>query len=543
MKKLGKRLLAIMVIAIIFSSCRKDEPLDRGQKEVYFTSAIQGLLQTRLTGNTFEVGDAIGVFMKESGASLGNATDVNREYVFGTASIFSASGVGEKIYFPEDGDVDFVAYYPYQSDLVSNTYTINVADQSNQGNIDLLYAKEENVSTEGTSNATELTFYHQLSKVEITVSMGLGVNDLDGLTVEFHDFSTTASYNVADQAISGRGNAATIAAKLTTNGNTLAEAILIPEAIADKKIVFTLGGKTFEYLLSSGAVSAYQSGTKYTYNVTLNDEGGLTGMSFEPTGVMEWVDGLAVTADLIAGSGPAPDEDFHIYLLIGQSNMSGRGTLVTNIDAINPRVKLLKQDGIWVTAQHPLHIEVEPSAAGVGPGLAFALKMLEHADPNVTIGLIPTAVGGQPISAFAPGVTNTRTNKSIYDESVKYVNIARTQGVFKGVLFHQGEANNNTTNSWINGVTNLISNFRTVFDNPQLPVVIGEMGRYPGDPDKYQNILSVMPGFVANVPYTALVSSAGLADIGDNTHFNSPSASELGNRYAEKMQELLDPAP
>ncbi|MDQ8005879.1 MAG: sialate O-acetylesterase [Pedobacter sp.] len=239
----------------------------------------------------------------------------------------------------------------------------------------------------------------------------------------------------------------------------------------------------------------------------------------------------------------AIDENFHIYLLTGQSNMSGRGTVASNVDVSNPRIKVLKQDGTWATATHPLHGEIEPTAAGVGPGLAFALKMLENSDPNVTIGLVPTAVGGQSITAFEPGVTNDRTNKSIYNESIKYVNIARTQGVLKGILFHQGEANNNTATSWLTRVKALISNFRTEFNNPQLPFIIGEMGRFPAEPNKYDNILAVMPGLVAEVPFTALVSSTGLTDINDGTHFNSSSATALGIRYAEKMKEVITTLP
>nr|WP_294898246.1 sialate O-acetylesterase [uncultured Pedobacter sp.] len=238
------------------------------------------------------------------------------------------------------------------------------------------------------------------------------------------------------------------------------------------------------------------------------------------------------------------DANFHVYLLTGQSNMSGRGYLTDDTYNLNPdpRIKMLKLDGTWVTALNPLHGELE-SDAGVGPGIGFALEMLKDADPNVTIGLIPTAVGGQPISVFAPGVTNPRTNKSIYDESVKYVNIAKTTGVLKGILFHQGESNNSTTSAWVNGVKALINNFRSDFNDPKLPFIIGEMGRFPGNPNKYSSILAVMPGLVADVPYTALVSSAGLVDRGDETHFNTASAYILGQRYAVAMKSVQATLP
>ncbi len=238
------------------------------------------------------------------------------------------------------------------------------------------------------------------------------------------------------------------------------------------------------------------------------------------------------------------DVNFHVYLLTGQSNMSGRGLLSqdTYNQNPNPRIKMLKQDGTWVTALNPLHGELE-SAAAVGPGISFAVKMLENADPSVTIGLIPTAIGGQPIAAFYPGAPNDRNSNSIYNESVRFVNIAKTKGVLKGVLFHQGESNNSSSSEWVTGVKALISNFRTTFNDQKLPFVFGEMGRFPSNPTKYSNILAVMPGVASDVPYTSLVSSSGLTDIGDATHFNTSSTIILGQRYADAMKGVIATLP
>ncbi len=239
------------------------------------------------------------------------------------------------------------------------------------------------------------------------------------------------------------------------------------------------------------------------------------------------------------------DSNFHVYLLTGQSNMSGRGYLTDDNYIPSPKIKMLKLDGTWVDAANPLHGELETSA-GVGPGISFAQKMLEGAGPNVTIGLIPTAIGGQSIDKFEPGVTNTRTNKSIYDESVKYVNIAKTKGVLKGILFHQGESNNGSTSTWISGVKALASNLRTAFNQPKVPFVFGEMGRFPGYESKYANILAVMPAVQQDIPYSALVPSSGLFAITDDatpTHFTTTSTILLGQRYADAMKGVLVTLP
>ncbi len=79
-------------------------------------------------------------------------------------------------------------------------------------------------------------------------------------------------------------------------------------------------------------------------------------------------------------------ENLDIYLLLGQSNMAGRGPVTdANRDEHNDRVYMLNKDGQWVIAKHPLHFD--KSVAGVGPGLAFGITMA-HAKPGVKIGLI-----------------------------------------------------------------------------------------------------------------------------------------------------------
>ncbi|WP_298863292.1 sialate O-acetylesterase, partial [uncultured Gimesia sp.] len=87
-----------------------------------------------------------------------------------------------------------------------------------------------------------------------------------------------------------------------------------------------------------------------------------------------------------------PDkEKFHIYLLMGQSNMAGRGKVVPATNVPHPRVLKLDKKGDWVPATDPLHFD-KPTIAGVGPGSAFGPAMAD-ANSEVTIGLIPAAFG------------------------------------------------------------------------------------------------------------------------------------------------------
>src|SRR4051812_14989741 len=77
-----------------------------------------------------------------------------------------------------------------------------------------------------------------------------------------------------------------------------------------------------------------------------------------------------------------PDQKFHLYILMGQSNMAGRGPLTEEFKKdSNLHVLMLNKGLKWVIAKHPLHFD-KPSVAGVGPGLSFGIKMAE-ADPNI----------------------------------------------------------------------------------------------------------------------------------------------------------------
>ncbi|MGI8671521.1 MAG: sialate O-acetylesterase, partial [Luteitalea sp.] len=110
--------------------------------------------------------------------------------------------------------------------------------------------------------------------------------------------------------------------------------------------------------------------------------------------------GLATTNQAQAPALPAKDA-FHLFLLVGQSNMAGRGKVDAADTAARPSILMLDQARSWVPAVDPMHFD--KPVAGVGLGRSFAARVLdvEHA---VTVGLIPAAVGGSPIDAWQPGV-------------------------------------------------------------------------------------------------------------------------------------------
>ena len=231
-----------------------------------------------------------------------------------------------------------------------------------------------------------------------------------------------------------------------------------------------------------------------------------------------------------------PDPNFHLYLLMGQSNMAGRGVITDSPKALNHnRVYMLNARGEWVPARHPVHFD-KPTVIGVGPGLSFGVQMA-LANPNVRIGLVPCAVGGTGIDRWQPGAYDEATKTHPYDDAVQRIENARQCGVVKGMLWHQGESDSNPDGAvaYLPKLAQLIERVRGLTGQSALPVVVGELGQYK---EIYRLINVKLPKLPALVPHTAVATSEGLTHKGDQTHFDGASAHEYGHRYAKRMLAL-----
>lgn len=220
-----------------------------------------------------------------------------------------------------------------------------------------------------------------------------------------------------------------------------------------------------------------------------------------------------------------------LYLLIGQSNMAGRGAVDAQSQETSEAILMLDKNNNWVVAKDPVHFD--RASAGVGPAVSFAKSMLEG-KKNTQIGLIPCAWGGSPIKVWSPGAKYFENFP--YDEAIARAKVAMQSGVLKGILWHQGESDNDAKKSlvYLEKLKELIANFRRDLNVPNLPFIAGEIGRFNKE-DYINKIVNTLPSEVEN---TAVVSSEGLVDKGDQLHFDSSSARELGKRYAEAMKKF-----
>lgn len=249
---------------------------------------------------------------------------------------------------------------------------------------------------------------------------------------------------------------------------------------------------------------------------------------------------LFATATLVAQEvALPPKENFHLYLLVGQSNMAGRGEVTPADQQADPRVLMFDREGRWVPAVDPMHWD-KPTA-GVGLGRTFA-KEIAKARPGITIGLIPCAAGGSPIDTWKPGVRHDQTRSYPWDDTVKRATAALPTGTLKGILWHQGESDckPELAPAYEAKLLDLVARFRALSGSPDVPFLVGQMGKFHDVPwtPEIMMVDAVHRRLPNLVDHCAFVSAEGLAHKGDKIHFDSASYREFGRRYAAAALRL-----
>jgi len=245
-----------------------------------------------------------------------------------------------------------------------------------------------------------------------------------------------------------------------------------------------------------------------------------------------------------------------LFLLVGQSNMAGRGDQISKEDKTpHPRVLTLTKELEWQYAVDDgktfLHFDFD-NRVGVGPGKSFGMAVA-NADPEITVGLIPCAVGDSSIDWWEEGKAHGYAKHwweegspeaKPWDDAIKRAKHAMQFGKLKGILWHQGEKDSTKTNSkrYEQQLHKLVQRFRQELNANNVPFIVGQMGKFAPDWGSWnkKQVDQAHRELPANVFNTAFVSSDGLTDNGDSTqlHFDSASYRELGERYAKEYLNL-----
>jgi hypothetical protein len=291
---------------------------------------------------------------------------------------------------------------------------------------------------------------------------------------------------------------------------------------------------------SSGGASAATSGT--TGGVT--GVGGATSAggsmsSGEAMGGSSGSGGGSAGNGGASSSGGASGSTFHVFLLLGQSNMAGYARAQEADKVEDARVRVLgfdncaatgRQQGEWDVAVPPLH---ECGVGALGPGDYFAKTLIDTLPEGDTIGLVPCAISGERIEPFL------KDGGSRYDWLVSRAeNAQQMGGVIEGMLFHQGESNCGD-GSWPGKVNALVTDLRADLGLGDAPFLAGELV-YDGDCANHNPLVRELPDVVSNA---FVVSAEGLAldpaDTQWNLHFGHAATLTFGQRYAATMIEAL----
>src|SRR5699024_1459215 len=224
-------------------------------------------------------------------------------------------------------------------------------------------------------------------------------------------------------------------------------------------------------------------------------------------------------------------------LLIGQSNMAGRGFLDSVNPIIDERIFMLR-NGRWQTMEEPIHSD--RSVAGIGPAASFAKQWLDD-HPNETIGFIPCADGGTSIEEWSDESMLTR-------HAVSEARFAMETSELIGVLWHQGESDsqNNKFQTYETKLSHLIDYFREALELPKLTFVIGLLGTFLGkegfgaSATEYQEINSSIKNVAQKQHDCYFVTAEGLTANPDGIHIDGFSQRLFGIRYYDAFSKSKD---
>lgn len=256
---------------------------------------------SRAVDNAWEENDAIGIFMLNNDAV---DTYSNVEYI--TPETNGAFAPKDKvIYLPVDGTArNFVAYYPYQSGMTDDIYSIDLTNQDDQSAIDFMTSDKANGANSKVADIgktfpeVNFCFHHRLSKLRLNIQTGVGFagdnSELAGMTVKLINQQTTGTYNVlTDNAVTIIPASNTIELLTAANGRS-AEAIVFPSNdYTDMQFEFYVPNhKPYIWELFKSTATKFEEGKSYIYNITINKTEVIVNSTIE-----NWVDGNGAGED------------------------------------------------------------------------------------------------------------------------------------------------------------------------------------------------------------------------------------------------------
>lgn len=317
---------ALSTLALMSCTNNDDNSEWYGSEGIVFTTAIQ----SRVSGNTWNANDEVGIYMMNSGSGIEAATAQNKKYIAQTNGTLTAAS-GNGIYLPESGSVDFIAYYPYTTSVSGNKIAVNVSDQSKPAAIDLIYSNGTKGIEATSATTVDLAFTHQLTKITLNVTKDATVETLSGLGVTMKGISTEGEFNLADGTLAATAgtNNKDVAMYMDVQGTTAtATAIIIPTASASEQtainLTFNLSGQSFTYTIDN--TSIFEKGTNVSFDANLSINNGKPVVTIGAATIEDWGEKLGedINVDFDGGTQPGGET-----VVLEESFATGMGQFTT----------------------------------------------------------------------------------------------------------------------------------------------------------------------------------------------------------------------
>ncbi|MBN8191877.1 sialate O-acetylesterase [Bacillus sp. NTK074B] len=231
------------------------------------------------------------------------------------------------------------------------------------------------------------------------------------------------------------------------------------------------------------------------------------------------------------------------FLMVGQSNMAGRGFLHEVEPIYNEKIKMLR-NGQWQMMTEP--INYDRPVAGVSLAASFS-DLWSKANPDDEIGLIPCAEGGSSLDDWHPDGT-------LFRHALSEARFALETSEICGILWHQGESDSQHSlhETYYEKLSHIIETLRKELNLQSVPLIIGELGHFLGKEgfgkysSEFQEINAALRRFAHEQQNCYFVSADGLTSNPDGIHMNAVSQRKFGFRYFEaysKKCHITGPLP
>ncbi len=214
-------------------------------------------------------------------------------------------------------------------------------------------------------------------------------------------------------------------------------------------------------------------------------------------------------------------------LLVGQSNMAGRGYLDDVPKIYNEKIEVLR-NGRFQMMVEPIHND-RPT---VGVGLASSFALAWTAEYEEKLGLIPCAEGASSIDEWD-------INGPLFRHAVNEAKFAQESSEIIAILWHQGESDalENRYETYNNKLTKVIKELKNNLGLKDIPVIIGGLPDFLGKSGfgqsavQYQEINDELVKYCHENENTYFVNTDKLTANIDGIHLDAKSQRIFGIRY------------